>query len=87
MSGIRVISSPSLSGHSRTDTEDIRLLFLYTVQLNPIVWNMLIPVVALERLAIACLIYVLYKLFGFVKTRVLNKTLHFVSHYGKIFGA
>jgi len=62
------------------------VIFLYTVGLHPAAWNALIPIVILERLAIACLIYVLYKLFGFVKKQVLNKVLNFCPHYGKLFG-
>ena len=61
------------------------VIFLYTVQLHPAAWNALIPIVMLERLAIASLIYVLYKLFGFVKT--FDKVLNFCPDCGKLFGA
>jgi len=60
------------------------VIFLYTVSLPAVAWNALIPIVALERLAIASLIYVLYKVFDYVRKNAFDKTLHFVSHCGKI---
>jgi len=46
------------------------VIWLYTIKMNAVVWNSLIPIVALERLAIACMVYMGYKVVMFGKNKI-----------------
>ncbi|MFC1842804.1 hypothetical protein ACFLYU_04055 [Candidatus Dependentiae bacterium] len=49
------------------------VIFLYTLGLNAAIWNALIPIVALERLVMASVMFALYKIVGYVRDRFLQK--------------